>query len=231
MTTLFPTYITTQPIYGNPLERSVYRIARYFSHSKEEVTVLYAYGLKKMQIQSQDKRQTLIIIYRLIKNKEKIDFEQEIIKHRPAMLKRALSKVHDTEEANELVQAAILRALRYFKKHGIRKDNIAAFLCRIVDTIFLDECRKRKIRIEAAPTLAEDDTVVNTGERSFLKSNIAACVESLPTLQKKIVMMFMNGYEPRDIAKELKVKERFVEEVKENAFDTLRKLLKADREA
>jgi RNA polymerase sigma-70 factor (ECF subfamily) len=118
---------------------------------------------------------------------------------RAAAMRRALPLVRTRVDAEDVVQEATVRALRYRGSLRAGSPGTPWFL-RIVSRVSLDMV-SRRARIEALPRvepLAEASWPVLDLEQSY---TVHAAVESLPSSQRRVVVLHdLDGLTTREIA-------------------------------
>jgi RNA polymerase sigma-70 factor (ECF subfamily) len=84
------------------------------------------------------------------------DFEAVVLPHRPAILAVALRLSGDSAEANDLVQDTYERALRRYGSFA-PGTNARAWLVAILHNLFVDRCRRARVRPLVVPIDRSDD--------------------------------------------------------------------------
>jgi RNA polymerase sigma-70 factor (ECF subfamily) len=120
------------------------------------------------------------------------DFEEMILPHLDSAYNLARWIMRDPQDAEDVVQEAYLRALRYFA--GFQGENGRSWLLRIVRNScysWLQKNRSREFAMELDESLVDSNAsdpeakMIATIERRMLRSEI----ENLPTPFKEIVVL------------------------------------------
>jgi RNA polymerase sigma-70 factor (ECF subfamily) len=143
-------------------------------------------------------------------------------------------RVFSAERAQELVQEIFIRTWQYMRKGG-QIENMKAFLYRVANNLIIDETRKKKtISLEY---LLENDPAlepVSDGERrmevAVLISEVTQAMNRLPLeYQELLILRYLDGFEPREIAALWNVSPNSVSVKLNRAIKALRSLLKPDQ--
>ncbi len=102
-------------------------------------------------------------------------FEREVLPHVDVAYRMAITLTHDPDRAADLVQEAILRALRAFPRLQ-HHDNLRSWLARVVHTTFLDMVRYEQRR--PVESLDEHDDA-SDGAYGFVEMQPAVISESV----------------------------------------------------
>jgi RNA polymerase sigma-70 factor (ECF subfamily) len=129
----------------------------------------------------------------------------------PRLWRFALRLAGDRHEAEDLVQRACVRALE--RRHQLRPGTATlSWMFSIVHSIWLNEVRARKIRshgrIQWSEGLTEmvADQLASDPETSVLHQQIVSAVESLPDLQRAVMLLVaVEGMSYREAATVLEV--------------------------
>ena len=131
-----------------------------------------------------------------------------------ALFRHCYFRVFERERAKDLVQEAFTRTWDYARR-GKRIDNAKAFLYRVLNNLIIDESRKhREVSLEA---LAEEKGF-DPGED--LRQHLADVIQVKGMLQvlnrlrsdqrELIVMRYVDGFGPKEIAEVLGVRENVI---------------------
>lgn len=138
------------------------------------------------------------------------DFNQKLV-HSSAFLKPfAIALTHDRDQAGDLFQETLYRALLYRDKYS-PGTSLKAWLYTIMRNIFINNYRskvRRKTVLDGAPgelVVSMKQPVVN----NFAESNIGEkaiwkAVDELPGVFKTPFLMYLNGAKYQQIATSLK---------------------------
>ncbi len=114
-------------------------------------------------------------------NNQRITFEKEALPHMDALYSMALRLTHNENNAEDLVQDAMVKAFRFF--HQFEKGtNIKAWLFKVMINLFYNNCRKNKniarLQAEAQVDFHHDRFV---SEASMATQNPDVLLEGLAT--------------------------------------------------
>lgn len=126
--------------------------------------------------------------------------------HLPAMLRYARSLTRDHASADDLVQDALLKALR--KRETLRGDNVRAWLLRIVHTTFLNDRRREageeRRRLALQPT--QPHSTEAPQDQAVRLRQLDAAFRRLPPDQRAaLFLVTVEGLEYREAASVLEV--------------------------
>lgn len=122
-----------------------------------------------------------------------VEFQHTVARIRPQMLHVAQRMLGDDEEAEDVVQDALLK-LWQLREDPVR--NVEALARVMVRNMCLDLIRKRKVTVDV-----EEMDMPEPTERDELIDKMLLMVEKLPTMQQTILRMrHMDGMEMSAIA-------------------------------
>lgn len=136
----------------------------------------------------------------------KINFEQRLLKEKKGLENFSFSLTRDREEARDLVQDTLLKALMH--KETFKEDtNIKAWLFTIMKNTFINNYRKNK-RISR---IIEDENIISyinhragistfTADHDLNYENIQVKIRLLPEEQRIPFEMIYQGYKYQEIA-------------------------------
>ncbi|TAH00399.1 MAG: sigma-70 family RNA polymerase sigma factor [Sphingobacteriales bacterium] len=140
-----------------------------------------------------------------------IEFSTLVTRQAPSLRVYALRFTHDTDDANDLVQDTMLKAITYFNKF---KDgtNLKGWLYTIMKNTFINNYR-RFIKISSFVTKTDEissqqlsySAAHNQGENKFVMDDIK---NALGNLQKEYYVpftMYFEGYKYHEIADHLEI--------------------------
>jgi RNA polymerase sigma-70 factor (ECF subfamily) len=144
-------------------------------------------------------------------------YEDAVLEHLPFLRARALSMTRHHEEAEDLVQETLLKALRYF--HQYRPGtNARAWLARILKNSFISAWRSRggsKQRVlsalEDAPDLPAQSTPADPVDPFDAlrlreqKRSVEAILRAIPQRYRSTLRLHFRGLSYREIAERLGV--------------------------
>lgn len=117
----------------------------------------------------------------------------------------ALTLTHDTEDAKDLMQETICRAL-YNSEKFISGTNIKGWMYTIMRNIFINDYKKKTRKYDYAEYVARtnatdsDDRVIPQ-ESSLVLKEIQSCVQILPDVFRFPLQMYFDGYKYREISR------------------------------
>lgn len=132
------------------------------------------------------------------------EFEQHLADCPKLAYRVALGVLHNTAEAEDVAQEAMLRAYRSF--HRLReRERFRAWLVRMSFRLALDRIRS-KVRRErherAAMELRDEATVENLASSHEFHRQVAQALDELPEkLRIVMVLAAIEGYNTREVAK------------------------------
>ncbi|WP_185218024.1 RNA polymerase sigma factor [Sphingobacterium mizutaii] len=131
---------------------------------------------------------------------------EEILKHEHHLKSYALNFTKDPEDADDLVQETLLKALRYFEKFK-HDTNLAGWLFTIMRNSFYNSCRRLAHR-KNFHSLEENYNLVyqateksnNLGETKIVGEDILSALDKLPPILSETFLMHFEGYKYKEIA-------------------------------
>ncbi|MCB0734706.1 MAG: sigma-70 family RNA polymerase sigma factor [Flavobacteriales bacterium] len=140
-----------------------------------------------------------------------MNFDREIHDEQPALTSYALQLTKNMEDANDLVQETMLKALTY-KSKFTEGTNLKGWLYTIMRNSFINNYRRLMRRNTFIDTTdntyfldAPTHTTENLGEDRFLNKDLQDAIETLPEDLKKTFTMNMRGFKYHEIAEELDI--------------------------
>ncbi len=137
-------------------------------------------------------------------------FNQMLVENSDFLQPVAVSLTHDTEEAKDLIQETLYRAMANREKYQ-EGTNIKAWLYTIMRNIFINNYRRRKKFSKVTPDapqdyfmyqtdkVAQNDGVMNAGLRE-----IKGAINKLPDIFRLSFELHYLGYKYQEIADTLK---------------------------
>ena len=140
---------------------------------------------------------------------EPIDFTNTVTKYAYSLRPFALSLTRDMEDAHDLIQETLLRALSSQEKFT-EGTNLKAWLYTIMKNIFINNYRRNKKRNTIIDT-TEDMYVINSnstkvtnqGESNMTMESVTMAVNMLNAEFRVPFMMHYNGFKYHEIADHL----------------------------
>lgn len=142
---------------------------------------------------------------------ENITLSNEICSHRSCLENFALKFTNDIEDANDLVQDTIIKAIRY---HNLYKQgtNLRGWLYTIMRNTFINDYRKgskRNAIMETSEDLSSqqlrNSATTNQGENKFIMEDIHKALGRLQPDYSKPFLRYFEGYKYHEIAEELAI--------------------------
>lgn len=135
--------------------------------------------------------------------------ESQICLNRPTLEKLAMKFTRNLEDANDLVQETILKAIR-FSNHFERETNLAGWLHTIMRNTYINDYRKRTRRnalIDTSETLTSSQlrssAARNEAEISLVMEDIQKAFREMPAEYSVPFLSYFEGYKYHEIAEEL----------------------------
>lgn len=140
-----------------------------------------------------------------------MDISNKINNEQPALSSYALQLTKNTEDANDLVQETLLKALTYQTKFK-EGTNLKGWLYTIMRNSFINNYRRlirRNTFIDTTDNTYFLDSssyvTENMGENKFLAEDLAAAIETLPEDLRITFELNMEGFKYHEIAEELDI--------------------------
>lgn len=140
-----------------------------------------------------------------------LNFEYMVQKEIAAMKSLAMQLTKNTEDANDLVQETILKALRYKEKFS-EGTNFKGWLFTILKNTFINNYRrmmKRNTFLDATDNTYYLDLPThkteNQAELKFIRKDLELAIDSLPTELRVTFMLNMEGFKYHEIAEALNI--------------------------
>ena len=136
------------------------------------------------------------------------DFNYQLYSYKDSLHSFAISFTRDVEDANDLVQDTMLKAINY-STHFKEGTNFKAWLYTIMKNTFINNYR-RNVRSKALIITEEDissnnlmySSSRNEGELKFINADIAKALKTLPANLYDPFMRYFEGYKYHEIAEE-----------------------------
>ena len=135
-------------------------------------------------------------------------FRRELVSLLPRLRRFGYSLTRSHDESDDLVQAACERALLRFRQWqtGSRLDS---WVYRIMHSIWKNELRARRVRLNAASLQLEEDVFPRhdrSTERHLVLREIFVAVMGLPEAQRAtVVLVYVEGFSYKEAAEILQV--------------------------
>ena len=163
----------------------------------------------------------------------KIEFNTLVMRQAPSLKMYALHFTHDADDANDLVQDTLLKAITYYNKFR-EGTNLKGWLYTIMKNTFINNYR-RFIKISSFVTKTDEissmqlsySATVNDGEPKFVMDDINKALSNLQQEYYIPFTMYFEGYKYHEIAERLEIPIGTVK----TRIHVARKLLKKDLKA
>lgn len=141
----------------------------------------------------------------------KIEFDTMVTQQAEALKAYALHFTHDDEDANDLVQDTILKAITYYNKFK-EGTNLKGWLYTIMKNTFINNYR-RFIKISSFVTKSDEissanlaySATSNQGENKFVMDDIKHAMANLSEEYYVPFTMYFEGYKYHEIAVHLDI--------------------------
>ena len=138
-----------------------------------------------------------------------LEFNQVLVRDAEFLKPLAVTLTHDPEEAKDLLQETLCRALANKEKYNIGT-NIKAWLYTIMRNVFINDYRK-KIKRNIVFDNASGDFLLNSTQAAIANGAIASinmkeiqkAVMNLPEIFKTPFISYFDGYKYREISQML----------------------------
>ena len=143
----------------------------------------------------------------LAKSDRHSEFEREALPHMDLLYNYALRMTNNAQDADDLVQDCIEQALR--QSHQLREPSrLAAWLCRILRNLFIDELRRRRTRgnEEEISEFAGDMSMSTTQPDLGAVRDLETALNSLSLEHREIlILVSIEELNYREIANRLEI--------------------------
>lgn len=163
----------------------------------------------------------------------KIEFNTLVMRQASSLKMYALHFTHDADDANDLVQDTLLKAITYYNKFK-EGTNLKGWLYTIMKNTFINNYR-RFVKISSFVTKTDEissqqlsfSATVNGGEQKFVMDDIKKALSSLQKEYYVPFTMYFEGHKYHEIADHLQIPIGTVK----TRIHVARKLLKSDLKA
>lgn len=138
-----------------------------------------------------------------------LSFPDQVSKFSPSLFPFALSLTRKQDEAQELLQETIYRALAAQEKF-VPGTNLKAWLYTIMKNIFINNYRRRvrrkmvdELPVEEAPLNQTQNASPNLALQNMAIEDMLTAIETLKVEYKTPFMMHFNGFKYHEIAEHL----------------------------
>jgi len=141
----------------------------------------------------------------------KLEFNTMVTKHSDSLKMYALHFTHDDEDANDLVQDTVLKAITYYDKFK-EGTNLKGWLYTIMKNTFINNYR-RFVKISSFVTKSDEisspnlvySATGNRGENKFVMDDIKHAMDNLSDDYYIPFTMYFEGYKYHEIAEHLEI--------------------------
>lgn len=141
----------------------------------------------------------------------KNEFKSMVSSHAESLKMYALHFTHDDEDANDLVQDTVLKAITYHEKFK-EGTNLKGWLYTIMKNTFINNYR-RFVKISGMVTKSDEisssnlvySSTKNKGENQFVMDDIREAMDKLSEEYYVPFTMYFEGYKYHEIAEHLSI--------------------------
>jgi len=143
------------------------------------------------------------------------DFESKILEHQTYLYKFALKLTHNREDAKDLVQDTLLKAIEKQNYYNSNLGKIQTWLCTILKNEFINKIRKDKIDfipIKKLYYIQDQNELPNLYDYNFIHK-----------ILRPELIGFLQGFSYKELAKKLN---KSIGTIKSRIFHQRKKLMK-----
>lgn len=141
----------------------------------------------------------------------KIEFNTMVMRQASSLKMYALHFTHDADDANDLVQDTLLKAITYYNKFK-EGTNLKGWLYTIMKNTFINNYR-RFVKISSFVTKSDEissanlvfSSTKNQGESKFVMDDIKSALSKLPAEYYVPFSMYFEGFKYHEIADHLEI--------------------------
>lgn len=140
-----------------------------------------------------------------------LTLNDQICSHRNCLESFAMKFTRDVEDANDLVQDTIVKAIRYHAQYQ-PGTNLRAWLFTIMRNTFINDYRKQSRKVSLIDTSEELSSFQlrksadrNNGEGKFMLEDINKALEKLLPEHRIPFLRYFEGFKYQEIADELNI--------------------------
>jgi len=134
------------------------------------------------------------------------EFTQALTKNAEYLKPVAITLTHDPQDANDLLQETIFRALAHSDKYSIGT-NLKAWLYIIMRNVFINDFRKR-VKRNVIPDYSAEDLLFNSAQTATANTAIStirikeiqAAIAKLPGILKAPFVLYFEGFKYKEIS-------------------------------
>ena len=141
----------------------------------------------------------------------KIEFNTQVLRQTTSLKMYALNFTRDSEDANDLVQDTVLKAITYYNKFK-EGTNLKGWLYTIMKNTFINNYR-RVVKMNSFITKSDEipsahllfSSTLNLGEGKFVMQDIQNAMGKLQNEYYVPFNMYFEGFKYHEIAEQLKI--------------------------
>lgn len=127
-----------------------------------------------------------------IRKGDEVAFDLFMDTYRPMLTGLALRKLHNTEDANDVVQETFVKAYRSLKDFDTSRP-LRPWLTRICLNCIVDLARQRKNNVESIDnveySLSDGGSATEKAEGALIRGQVMDAIKRLPWRYRQIIMM------------------------------------------
>ena len=139
------------------------------------------------------------------------EFSSMVESHISSLNKNALKFTKNLEDANDLVQDTLVKAIRFYKKYE-KGTNLTGWLFVIMKNTFLNKCKK-EARKRALIVQDEEISSVNLlyssdhnkSPGAMIVEDVRKALETIPIVNRVPFVRYVEGYKYQEIAEQLNI--------------------------
>jgi len=140
-----------------------------------------------------------------------IEFNTMVLRQAPSLRSYALHFTRDADDANDLVQDTLLKAITYYNKFK-EGTNLKGWLYTIMKNTFINNYR-RFVKMSSFVTKSDEissanlvfSSTCNSGEAKFVMDDIVKALDRLPQDYYQPFTMYFDGFKYHEIADQLEI--------------------------
>lgn len=143
------------------------------------------------------------VLHKLLNNMTTIEFNSLLVEQSKSLKGFALNLTHDSEEAADLLQDTIVKAIQYRDKF-VRSTNFKAWMTTIMKNTFINNYRRKKLKENSVKEITyTSDTKYSSTENIINTKDLQRSIDGLSDDYKLPLERFISGYKYHEIAEEM----------------------------